>query len=113
MTDAGRSASHIGSPLRYTPLQDVGKRFSVLGELQRHRVEAMALAGGWRTVGEYMAQVAAASGADLLDTDHPVTGVANALDVRFLIRLEKLGHPVPESNLALERNRGKPQNRQV
>jgi len=60
-----------------------------------------------------VAQVAAAARANLLDTHHAVARVPDALDVRRSEGLKKLGQPVPESNLALDRNRGNPQNRHV
>ena len=49
----------------------------------------MTLATGWRPVGKYMPQVAAAASTDLFNTDHSVTGVANPPDVRIRDGLEK------------------------
>ena len=45
-------------------------------ELQRHRVDAVAQAGGRRAVGEDVALVAAAAGAEDLGAHHAVAGVA-------------------------------------
>src|SRR5690606_16995029 len=64
---------------------------ALVDEAQRDRIEAMALMGRRRAVGEDMAKVAAAARAYDLGADHAVAGVADAADVRLVVGLEEAG----------------------
>src|SRR5512145_933129 len=61
----------------------VGEQLALWRELQRHRVDAIALAARRRPVGEDVALVSAAAGADDLGADHAVAGVADGAEVIF------------------------------
>src|SRR5258708_17059001 len=72
-------------------LQYVGQGLAAFGKGQRNRIEAMPLTGRARPIGEDVAQVAAATGADFFHPDHSIARIANAFDVRFIVGLEKTG----------------------
>src|SRR5690554_3435190 len=60
-----------------------------LPEHQRHRVQAIPLPGGWRTIREYMALVAVAAGTADLGSHHAKAGVLNVADMFRVKRLEE------------------------
>src|SRR6185437_3168825 len=61
----------------------------MFGERQRHRVEAMALARRRRAIGKNVAQVATATRAHLLHSDHSIAGVAKTTDMRLIVGPEE------------------------
>src|SRR6478672_9301992 len=67
----------------------VGERFASRREGQADRVDAVTLAGRRRAVGEDVALVRAAAGADDLGPDHAVAGVADGREVPLSERLGK------------------------
>ena len=56
-----------------------------------------------------MAEMRLARGAAHLGADHAVRAIDDLLDRSLVHRPEKLGQPVPESNLVSERKSGVPQ----
>ena len=85
------SVARVGLAFRCAAPEQVGQRVALLGEAQRHRVEAVAIAGRPGAIGKHVAEVAAAARADLLGAQHAVAGIAQQLDVRVSVRLEKAG----------------------
>src|SRR5438477_1507923 len=76
----------------------VGQPLARRREVETDRVDAKALAGRRRAVGEDMALVTAAAGADDLGSDHTVAGVADRLQMSLG---ERLGEARP-TGAALE-----------
>jgi hypothetical protein len=84
-----RSLSGIRRSFGTTALQHIRQGLTTLGKRQGNRIEAVPLTRGTRTVGKHVAEMAAASRADLFHANHSVAGVANAFDVGFIIRHEE------------------------
>jgi hypothetical protein len=74
-----------------------------LSQLQGHRVDAVAVAAPG-TVAEDVTKMTAAGSARDLGATHEQAAVLVQLDVLSTTGSVKLGHPVPESNLASEEN---------
>src|SRR5205085_3811082 len=68
-------------PLGRAPAELIGQRLALRRELEADRIDAIALAGRRRPVGEHMALVGAAASTHDLDPDHAVTGVADGLQM--------------------------------
>ncbi len=62
-------------------MQRIGKFVAIGDEAQRHRIDAVALPGRRRAVGEDVALVAVAAGAAGLDAHHAIADVAHGADV--------------------------------
>ena len=77
-------------------------------EVERHAVHAIAQAGRFRTVVKDVAKVAATTAAMHFGAGHEKAAVSLGLD-RLVEWCQKLGQPVPLSNLLLEAKSGCPQ----
>ena len=73
---------------------------------QRMAVDAIAKSGWGRAVFEHVAEVGVACRAENLGAPHPVAVVRLGLDVLLIDGFQKLGQPVPESNLVSESKSG-------
>ena len=78
-------------------------------ELERDRVDAVAVPGGLGTIREDVAQVGATAVTDDLGPHHAKAGVPFGRDVFFEMGAQKLGQPEPESYLVSELNSSLPQ----
>src|SRR6185369_2452247 len=81
-----------GLALRGAAAELVGQRFALRREIQAHGIDAVALTRRRRPVGEYVALVRSAAGADDFGADHAVAAVANVFQV---IGAERLGEARP------------------
>ena len=87
MLDTPEAAAGEVRDLRLHGLAFGRQRGTLLVELQGCRVEAVALAGGWRTVVEHVSEVRTAAGAVDLRADHAVTVIHVTRDVLGIDRL--------------------------
>ena len=103
--DGGRRGA---GPSRASRPRESGRR-SVLGGLvlDRERVHAVALTGRQRSVGEHVAEMAAAPGAGDLGPCHPEGPIGVLVDDTVIERPVEARPPEPESNLVLLGNRAR------